>query len=97
MHDLVVDHGMCVCTVRGGGRGEVDQNDQVGKNVEEKMLAQTHFLTSPPGRQKKYFLVIGRGLRARLVGGHTGTWTPIWRASRVAWHMYRSGPNYVIV
>jgi hypothetical protein len=56
MHALAVDHGRCVCTVRGGGRGWVDQNDQVRKNVEEKMLAQTHFLTSPPGRQKKIFL-----------------------------------------
>jgi hypothetical protein len=61
MHALAVDHGSCVCTVRGGGRGRVDQNDQVRKNVEEKMLAQTHFLTSPPGRQKKYFGVRGGG------------------------------------
>jgi hypothetical protein len=97
MHAVAVDHGRCVCTVRGGGRGWVDQNDQVRKNVEEKMLAQTHFLTSPPGRQKKYFLVIGRGLRARLVGGHTGTWTPIWRARITRWCMYGSGPNYGIV
>jgi hypothetical protein len=77
--------------------GWVDQNDQVKKNVDISDFRQTHFLTSPPGRQKKYFGVIGRGLRARLVGGHTGTRTPIWRARIIRWCMYRSGPNYVIV
>jgi hypothetical protein len=86
-----------VCATGGSGRGWAGQNDQVRKNVDISDFRQTHFLTSPPGRQKKYFGVIGRGLRARLVGGHTGTRPPIWRASRVARHMCGSGPNYVIV
>jgi hypothetical protein len=97
MHALAVDHGRCVCTVRGDGRGWVGQYDQVRKNVDISDFRQTHFLTSPPGRQKKYFLVIGRGLGARLVGGHTGTRPPIWRARLSPRRIDRIVPNCVIV